>query len=91
MILYLKIRLIDLQTDLNMISTKLTNVKALCLTKKQAQRVQSKIEEIDCQINLLTIAKRNIDRAQQTMDQIEAQILIESANDIISRVHRPIF
>ena len=87
---YLKVRIEDLRTDLYLEMKNWKNIQAMTWSPKLQSQIQSKMEEIQDNLEWLKVAEKNVQRVekQSRIDPIEIQILLGSAQDILETIHR---
>ena len=87
---YLKVRIVDLRTDLHLEMKNWKNIQAMTWSPKLQSQIQSKMEDIQDNLEWLKVAEKNVQRVekQSRIDPIEIQILLGSAQDILETIHR---
>ena len=87
---YLKVRIEDLRTDLYLEMKNWKNIQAMTWSPKLQSQIQSKMEDIQDNLEWLKVAEKNVQRVEKQsrkIDSIEIQILLESAHDILESIH----
>ena len=87
---YLKVRIADLRTDLHLEMKNWKNIQAMTWSPKLQSKIQSKMEDIQDNLEWLKVAEKNVQRVekQSRIDPIEIQILLGCAQDILETIHR---
>ena len=80
----------DLRTDLHLEMKNWKNIQAMTWSPKLQSQIQSKMEDIQDNLEWLKVAEKNVQRVEKQsrkIDSIEIQILLESAHDILESIH----